>query len=224
MAKYTTSQGDRALKKYTLMLMGLLLIFILGITQAAVDENAAESLYQKAKKKTISLKWEEALELFGEITDTFPGSRYEDDAQFWVGYCLEKRGGSEIEAFMAYSDLIKKYPESTRIRDAIVHQIALSEILVAQGRQQFHDFLLQHLKSEDRMIRLQAAMSLGRLGDKRAMDVLNEMASDPDWGYEVMELSNRLATLESTESKESAEPSTRRQAPRWWPSRRPGRR
>ena len=193
------------MKKLPLILACLLSFTSAGLIQAAVDEDAAESLYQKAKKKTISLKWEEALELFSEITNNYPGSRYEDDAQFWVGYCLEKRGGSEIEAFMAYSDLIKNYPESTRLRDAIVHQIALSEILVSQGRQQFQEFLLGHLETEDRMIRLQAAMALGRLGDKRAMKVLNEMADDPDWGYDVMQLANRLATTD-TDIEEPPQP------------------
>ncbi|NQT27440.1 HEAT repeat domain-containing protein [candidate division KSB1 bacterium] len=191
------------MQRFPLILTCLLFITCLGFVHAAVDEKEAESLYQKAKKKTISLKWEEALVLFGDITDNHPGSRYEDDAQFWVGYCLEKRGGSDIEAFMAFSDLIKKYPESTRIRDAIVHQITLSENLVREGRQQFHEFLMDHLKSEDRMIRLQAAMALGRLGDKDAMNVLNEMADDPDWGPQVMDLSNKLATSGSADEKGS---------------------
>lgn len=188
--------------------MSVFLILFFGAewTGAAVDEGAAESLYQKAKKETIALKWDQALELFGDIRDGFPGSRYQDDAQFWIGYCLEKRGGSEIEAFIAFSDLIEDFPSSTRIRDARVHQIALAEKLVAQGRQQFHDFLLEHLESEDRMIRMQAAMALARLGDKQAAPVLEEMADDPDWGLEVMDLSNRLAEADASEKK--AEPAT----------------
>ncbi len=167
---------------------------------SAVDDTEAGKLYQQAKKLTIALRWEEALQSFSKLIDTYPGSRYEDDAQFWIGYCLEKKGGSEMEAFMAFSDLIRKFPRSSRIQDALVHQISVTESLVRNGQEQFRDFLIEKLRDERIDVRQQAALSLARLGDKRALSVLESMFDDEDFGQEARLLAAKV-TAEKPEAK-----------------------
>lgn len=188
----------------------VLLVFLLLFQQAfaGVDENAAGKLYKKAKKETISLKWDDGLQLFSELVDTYPGSRYEDDSQFWIGYCLEKKGGHSMEAFLAFSDLIQKFPKSSRVQDAIVHQIMLAENLVRAGRREFKDFLLNKLQDSEKVIRQQAALSLGRLKDERSMAVLESMFDDEDWGYEAKIVVAQMETepvvvAEASETTES---------------------
>ncbi|HDQ44260.1 MAG TPA: GWxTD domain-containing protein [bacterium] len=172
------------------------MILILGLTgsalPAAADETDAAKLYQKARKEIVAFRWDEALALFSGLIEDFPGSRYEDDAQFYIGYCLEKRGDSDPEAFLAFSDLIRRFPGSPRVQDAVVHQIIVAENLVRGKQETFRFFLLDKLDDENTVIRQQAALALGRLDDREALPVLESMFGDQDWGSEARVLASQI--------------------------------
>ena len=59
-------------------------------------------IYNKGKKYVIERKMDEAINVFEQLINKYPDSRYVDDSYFWIGYCFEMIGNKEIEAFMAY--------------------------------------------------------------------------------------------------------------------------
>lgn len=161
------------------------------------SEKEARKLYNKAQKSCLAKKWDQAINSLQELIERFPNSRYQDDAQFWIAYNLEKRPDSEMQAFDAYTQLIKDFPNSSWVDDAIVHQIILAEKFVRQGKRQHVKFLVKKLDAKDQRIRQQAALSLGKLGDKRALPVLTKMKDDEDLGQLAQSITEAIEVGES---------------------------
>ncbi len=169
-------------RKYIIQILLVFLVLSCGATSYSFeDQNADVKLYNKAKKEFLKQKWEATIELFQKLIDEFPNSNYQDDAHFWLGYCLERKTGEEMEAFLAFDKLIKDFPNSPWVDDAIVHQISLAEQFASEGKNQYLNFLSDKL-NEDEQIQQQAAIALGRLGDKRALPVLKTMKDDETLG------------------------------------------
>jgi len=139
------------------------------------------ALFQKAKKKTVAQLWDEAIMLYEEFIHEYPDHKDEDDAFFWLAYCLEKKMPNDIQPFLAYDELIQTFPKSTWTDDAIVHQIGMAARFVESGKEEFRDFLYEKLEENHRQIRQQAAIALGKIRDKKARPVLKEMAENPDY-------------------------------------------
>ncbi|NIR49046.1 GWxTD domain-containing protein [candidate division KSB1 bacterium] len=156
------------------------------------DEERDKQLYFDAKKLCVERKWQKAQELFLQLVEEYPESGLRDDAQFWIGYCLEKREKSQLEAFHAYDKLIGDHPSSSWVDDAIVHQITIAEQLVRRGQKQYLEFLADKLESEDSAVRQHAALALGRLGDQRALPILNELENEPELGHLATDLIAQL--------------------------------
>ena len=169
------------------------LIIIASLTspvnaQTYESERKALTLYRKAKNQSIIQKWDKAITLFQKLLDTYPESNYADDALFWTGYCLEKRQGTEIEAFFTFEDLLDQYPESSWVDDAVVHQISIAEKLIRGGNPVFKDFLIQKMNEDAPTIQQHAAIALGRLGDSAALPVLKAMKEDEELSTLVVSL------------------------------------
>jgi len=164
-------------------ILGVFLLLAPALVRSAPQSEAEiQKIYQGAMERCIAQKWDEALEAFRLLTENYPASQYHDDAYFWIGYCLEKKPDSKMEAFLAYDDLKQKYPESLWVDDAILHQISLAENFVRQGQAQYLDFLHSQLGNAESNIREQAAISLGKLGDKAAIPELRKLFTDKDLG------------------------------------------
>lgn len=164
-------------------ILGVLLLLIPVIGRSASQSDAEiQRIYQQAMEQCIAQKWDAALDAFRTLTENYPSSQYHDDAYFWIGYCLEKKPDSKMEAFLAYDDLKQKYPESLWVDDAILHQISLAENFVRQGQMQYLDFLHTQLGNTASNIRQQAAISLGKLGDKEAIPELRKLFDNDDLG------------------------------------------
>ena len=178
---------------HTRLSWGIILLLFFAVSGISQTKDESDYIiHQKAKKYCIDQKWEKALDLFQQLIDDYPDSQYLDDAHFWIGYCLEKKEGSEIEAFLAFETLKDEFNNSTWVDDAIVHQISLAEKLVKMGREPFISFLSEKSRSEDEKIRQQAALSLGRLNDKRALPVLAEIKDHEDLGPLAQSLIEKL--------------------------------
>jgi len=136
-------------------------------------------LFNEAMDLRIQRDWDRALETYRLLKQKFPSSKYVDDAEFWSAYILEEQGKDE-EAFSAYQQLKENYPTSPWSDDATLHQIGLAEKFMRQGKKNYERFLLDHLESPDKNVKYQAALSLGKLGDERAIPVLKEMANNGD--------------------------------------------
>ncbi len=170
------------IRKYIFLNLTVFLLLSWGVNSYSFEyQNADVKLYNKAKKEFLKQNWDDAIELFQKLIDEFPNSNYQDDAHFWLGYCLERKTGEEMEAFLAFDKLIKDFPNSPWVDDAIVHQISLAEHFASKGKDQYLSFLSDKL-NKDEQIKQQAAIALGRLGDKRALPVLKTMKDDETLG------------------------------------------
>ena len=160
--------------------------------------------FLEAKKKCINQEWYEAITLFESFLEDFPESRNNDDARFWIAYSLEKIPGKQSEAFMAYSNLTSNQPESPWTDDAIMHQINLAETFIREGMDQYREFLYENMESEIDEVKYRSAISLGRLGDKRALPVLEGLRSHEDFGPLAANLSSILQSAPHEAAQDSS--------------------
>jgi hypothetical protein len=155
-------------------------VFLSGLS--AQDPDEIRDAYQAAKMKGADQKWTEAIALFDEFLEKYPNSKYEDDVLFWTGYSQQQIPDQNMEAFNTYSKLVNKFPNSTWADDAQRHQIALAEEFVIEGKNVYKDFLYRQLGKEEKDIQYPSAIALGKIGDKRALPVLEKMKNDEDYG------------------------------------------
>jgi hypothetical protein len=179
------------LKKFCMV---FLIIHLAATTSHGQDDSEARELYLEAKMKCVQQEWTAAIGILESLLDKFPISRYADDAKFWIGYCLEKIPDQRIEAFDIFAQLVNKYPNSPWKDDAEIHQINLAEQLVHDGEATYRIFLYDKMINEQNDIRYRAAIALGRLGDKKALPLLQTMQSNEDYGNLARELTTVLQT------------------------------
>jgi len=160
----------------------------------AQDVDDIRDIYQDAKMKRNNQKWTEAISLFDELLEKYPGSKYEDDAIFWIAYCLEKQPEKHQEAYDTFSGLVNNHPNSVWVDDAQIHQINLAEHFVLEGQEVYKDFLYQQLKSDRAELQYRSAIALGKIGDKKALPVLEKMRENEDYGDLALDLIAVLST------------------------------
>jgi GWxTD domain-containing protein len=165
-------------------------------------------LYNEARKLTHEKKWDRAIRSYEEITRLYPDSRYVDDAGFWKAYALEKDEKWEM-AFDAYQELINKYPQSSWADDALIHQIVIAEWFYNQGMKESLTFLTAALNNPDKDVRYQAALSLGKLGEKSAIPTLREIAQNGDADLKIVadRLLQRIESLPASTAVNTVIPS-----------------
>jgi len=151
------------------------------LVQSALWADEGAKLFKEAKKKTVAQEWDTAIELYGQFIHEYPGHKDEDDAFFWLAYCLEKKMPNDIQAFLAYDELIKTFPNSAWTDDAVAHQVAMAARFIESGKEDFREFLHENLQNENRQIRQQTAIALGKIGDQAALPMLKEMADNPEY-------------------------------------------
>ncbi len=157
------------------------LSFTLGLLCITSMLKAQEDLaiFNEAQDLKIQQEWNKAVEKYELLKLKYPDSKYVDDAEFWSAYILEKQG-KHSDAFKVYQEMIQKYPESPWVDDATIQQIGLAEKFVRDGKDDYSNFLTDKLESPIKSVKYRAALSLGKLGDKRAMSALKEMANNGD--------------------------------------------
>ena len=154
----------------------LLLLFM--SMSVALPQNVdvqAQRLYKNAKMSTISQNWGQAADLYKKVIDDYPQSRFNDESQFWLGYCLEKENDKQHEAFDAFQELINRSPKSPWADDAISGQIRLAGQFINQGDESYRAFLTNKLVHDEPKVRHESALALARLGDKASLPMLKEM-------------------------------------------------
>lgn len=154
-------------------------IFIVVAMPSLLNAQQDSTLFFEAKALMFQQKHREALNLYEMLKMKYPDSKYSDDSEFWSAYILEQQG-KKTYAFHAYQDLIQKYPGSTWADDAMVHQIGLAEKFIQEGDAGYLDFLNEKLESPFKNVRYQAALSLGKFQDQRAVPALHEMSNNGD--------------------------------------------
>jgi len=177
--------------RFRLSSQTLLLLFLCTANVPAQQETDIKTLYQKAKLKCYSQEWTGAIDLFKNMLRLYPQSRYEDDAHFWIAYCMEKDTQHKPEAFAAFSQLVAKYPDSPYVDDAVGFQIDLAEKMILDGKDKYRSFLHDQLNKQMSDMQYRAAIALGRIGDPAALPVLEKMFGNEDYG----KLARDLAAL-----------------------------
>ncbi len=168
------------------------IIFIGCVLSAALfahqDSPDDQVLFFDAKKKVMSEAYLDAINDLEKLVDSYPESRYVDDAKFWIGYCLEKIPERQIEAFKAFQLVVSNFPASSWADDALAHQIMLAEQFVRNGKEEYRDVLEKQLDNSNEDVQYQAAISLGKLGDQQALPALREMQQVERWRSTASEL------------------------------------
>jgi hypothetical protein len=170
------------------------LLICLISASSAQDPDEIRNAYQAAKMKGVDQKWEEAIALFDEFLQKYPGSKYEDDVLFWMGYSKQELPGHSQQAFDTYSKLVSNFPNSTWADDAQRRQITLAEKFIMQGKEAYKEFLYTQLRKEQKDIQYQSAVVLGKMGDEKAIPVLEKMKNDEDYSEVASELLVALKT------------------------------
>lgn len=160
------------------VLLGTLLtaIFLLsaGRTEGAQppQQPSPEEAYQEARDLTMHQEWDQALYIFQQLAEG--DSPRSADAAFYVGFCLENMSERSGEAFDAYREVREEYPGSEMAHRALMRMIPLAGMLGEEDAS-YRDFLARHLESERPEVRREAAVSLARFGDERALEGLREI-------------------------------------------------
>lgn len=134
-------------------------------------QEAASSLYLEAREHLIEERFGPALALFREVVANHAQSSRADDAQYYIGYTLE-RMGRDSEAVEAYEEFIRRWPESSRIESARSHLVELISEQGAPSRQLPLDELLSSGTSWE--LKRDVAFALARGGDFTAVSILEE--------------------------------------------------
>ncbi|MCI0516134.1 hypothetical protein L0128_23215, partial [candidate division KSB1 bacterium] len=179
----------------------LVLIFLLLAQAARSQHSDLKTQYQQGKEKCLEQRWDAAIALFRQVIEKCPGDTECDDAQFWLGYCVEKKGDDPVAAFNAFGRVYQDYATSPWEDDARIHQIALAGTLISQGRPEYLEFLAGNLTSQFLEIRRQAAIHLGKLDDRRALPELIQIPKT-DEQYTLAQ-----AIIEWINTKAQSEPS-----------------
>lgn len=165
--------------KSKIMACILLSFFIMVNMPSILNAQQDSTLFFEAKALMFQQKHQDALNLYELLKMKYPDSKYSDDSEFWSAYILEQQG-KKTYAFNAYQDLIQKYPSSPWADDAMVHQIGLAEKFIQDGQANYLNFLNEKLESPFKNVKYQAALSLGKFQDQRAVPALHEMSNNGD--------------------------------------------
>jgi DNA-directed RNA polymerase specialized sigma24 family protein len=140
-------------------------------TVAGAQEEARQN-YLQAREQLIEERYEAALAGFRRVVSDFPESAEADDAQFYVGYVLERLGRTE-QAVAAYAELLRRWPDSTRAESARERQVAL----MGRGGDPAYAGALETLlvSGASWELRREVALSLARQGDLSGASVLEEI-------------------------------------------------
>jgi len=92
----------------------------LGLAGTAADSGYPEAVFLQAEKTWESGNVDSAKVLFSQIPERFPNSEYAPKSLFTLAALYEAYGnaGSDSAAFLAYREVVKKYPESEYGRKA----------------------------------------------------------------------------------------------------------
>ncbi|MBN1561034.1 GWxTD domain-containing protein [candidate division KSB1 bacterium] len=179
------------MKTCSKILLSVTLFLLINDISPALQTDGAQRLYLEAKRRSFHQEWDVAAQLYAQLVDDYPESHYREEAQFWVGYCLEKTRDYR-SAFLAFDSLERKFPNSSWLDDAVQHKISLAEKLAAQRGDQYYMFLRAQLYHKNKDIQYVAAMALGRLGDKRALGILESLRGHVDFDSETDRLIHQL--------------------------------
>jgi tetratricopeptide (TPR) repeat protein len=147
-----------------------------------------------AKSAIYDEDYEKAIQILSWFISYFPDSRELESALFWISHTHDRLGRStedrreainlETKALPFLDRLISDFPGSEWADDAEILRIDIAFRLYQMGHLQYAGFVEKGLTIHDRSkidIKLAALDALLRIDQKRAIDILSEIAlDDPD--------------------------------------------
>lgn len=89
----------------------------IGNYGSAGKSSAEKNLYNHAYSLYTSGSYNQAISEFQSIIRTYPHGEYADNAQYWIGVVLLKKG-DETGARRAFQKVIQNYPGGNKVQDA----------------------------------------------------------------------------------------------------------
>ena len=78
-----------------------------------------QSLYNKARTLLLEKQFSNAADDFSSFITAFPDHHLTDNAYYWLGECHYSQGSYE-QAILLFKSLVKKYPKSPKVPDALL--------------------------------------------------------------------------------------------------------
>ena len=153
----------------------LLITLLLTVAAGqAYAQQTARDVYLQGRENLIEERFERALSIFRRVVSDFPDSEQADDAQFYVGYTLERMGRAR-EALEAFETLLTRWPDSVRAENARMHQVEL----MGFSEQTSDPASLERLLSGNVAwsTKRETAYALARAGDFSGATILEEAMS-----------------------------------------------
>jgi len=91
--------------------------FVISAPAGEEADDPAYALYREGYHAVLEEHWAEARNLFAELRQRFPKSRYRDDADYWTAFSWKQE--DPAKARVAYETFIRERPGSTYFGDAI---------------------------------------------------------------------------------------------------------
>ncbi len=156
-------------------LLAVLLLALAAPPASGRQDPGQEAAYRQAVDLTVQGEWQQALEIFRRIARGETPRAAE--SAFYTGLCLENISGRDAEAFEAFEDTRRRFPDSAAAGKALLRQLTLAGVLGFSDTR-YRDFLVDQLQAADPAVCNEAALSLARLGDERAVDRLLVVARE----------------------------------------------
>jgi len=90
------------------------------------NESVQQEAYMKAFGIFSANRYSEAIEAFTAFIDTYPGSEYAANAQYWIGECFYSQKDYQ-KALAAFSAVPAKYPKGKKVPDAML-KVSFSQL------------------------------------------------------------------------------------------------
>ena len=154
--------------------------------QEKTDEVKVKEIYRQSKRFIYQKDWEAAVRELKTLTDRYRGSRYQDDALYWLGYSLEKLGNSleslamqlehKKEALAALDKLQATFPNSKWLDEAGVLKVEIAETLVKKGLGEYKKYIVNRAKTDaNTELKIVALDALVHMDREKAFPMLENM-------------------------------------------------
>jgi HEAT repeat protein len=156
--------------------------------QAWAQSDPADSLYRQAREALNRGEYRRAADLFGQITQKFPGSVYATDARYWRAFALYRLGDMPAlrEALTALQDT-RGFRTASLQSDAPVLAMRIRSALAAQGDGDARRAVSQAAAQpgtpcdrEDLAVRVEALNSLGQTDPESTTPILRRLLARRD--------------------------------------------
>jgi HEAT repeat protein len=153
------------------------------------QSDPADSLYRLAREALNRGEYRRAAQLFGDITQKYPGSAYASDARYYRAFALYRIGSSNDlrEALAALKDSGRGYRQASLQTDAPVLAARIQSALAAQGDGDARRALSERAQQpgaacdrEDLAVRVEALNSLGQTDPESTTPILRRLLARRD--------------------------------------------